>query len=1153
MKKKILQRSLALGALMAFMITGSALAADEYGIRVTKDTVDTVTESQTEISKDSYRYGISAAGTKKEKPEVIAQVIAPNITFNVTNNSETKNPIYGAYAQNYGGISLGSENSESVNIVVTNNHNDQSTNNYGIYAVSNSHGVTTLGKNITVSVLASKQARVIYAAKDVIIGSEATDVVVVKGESRNNNGYGVFVADNATVTVNGQNITVASKADKTAMAINAVGDVNIGFSTSDSIRLTSESLNGEATVINISTTQTATPEVIVRGKEIIIDAQASKGVQGSFSSSVSNVELGDNNTQKLTITAATGDNTSYGVKNLGRQTILGKQIEVNAINTNGTAEETAEISAGIINSSDNGGVIVGDNSTQEIRVSAQTESSKAVTAINNQKGDISLTSNAVQLTADSAAGTAVTIKSQTNENTQTDITANDIQLTAKGQTAYGVLQAFVGTTTLQTKDNNGKIAITADGKTAYGVQTLGGTTTLRTESADNTISITAQGTDLARGLFAQNAGSKIIIDASNDASLPDVTIKAISSNSTGEKVVNGIFALAHGQIEVNAKTLNVETHADGNNWAYGVTANNNTVGETSDIASVKIVADTINVTSTAEKEGHASGLVTMSQGIMNVNGNLTVTADDAIVARGDSIMRVNEDGKHSTKLDGDINFNYDKPTSGTAVDADILVNLTGADSYWNGNAKVTWENGDITPEEKAKVTGFDLILADGAQWNPTVLNEYDAGDDGVKSIAINKLTFNDGIINVQNGAAATIDTINGSGGEANFEVDDNLSGGLLIIRSGGEGTTVAANYSVDADKVATKENFAKLVENTLHFDEGAGVTGVAYVEEGLLTPAMSAVTTNSISGNTIELQDIQQASSTTTMDVMRDIASTAIIAWRQEDSTLSQRLGELRDSEGDQGVWVRMSRGEFEYSGAYKNQYNYFQMGYDKAYGAWHYGAAISHNDGQTAYANGKGDNRSTSLSLYGTWLGASGQYADIVLKQGRLSNEFEIHTAAGDTRGDYDAWGTSLSGEYGVKVDMSDGWYVTPQAQLTFMRIGGEDYTTSNNIRVSQDTLYSTVGRVGFELGKKITNKGSVYAKASLLHEFAGDADTYLRLGDLHNSYSQDIGNTWYEAGLGFNYTTGVDSYVYADVVKTFGDDIKTPWQWNVGMRWSF
>lgn len=75
--------------------------------------------------------------------------------------------------------------------------------------------------------------------------------------------------------------------------------------------------------------------------------------------------------------------------------------------------------------------------------------------------------------------------------------------------------------------------------------------------------------------------------------------------------------------------------------------------------------------------------------------------------------------------------------------------------------------------------------------------------------------------------------------------------------------------------------------------------------------------------------NVKQNSSTTTIDNIKNIAATAIVAWRQEDSTLSQRLGELRESDGGQGIWVRMSRGEFEYDGEYKNQYNFFQMGYD--------------------------------------------------------------------------------------------------------------------------------------------------------------------------------------------------------------------------------
>ena len=247
-----------------------------------------------------------------------------------------------------------------------------------------------------------------------------------------------------------------------------------------------------------------------------------------------------------------------------------------------------------------------------------------------------------------------------------------------------------------------------------------------------------------------------------------------------------------------------------------------------------------------------------------------------------------------------------------------------------------------------------------------------------------------------------------------------------------------------------------------------------------------------------------------------------------------------------------MSRGEFEYDGEYKNQYNFFQLGYDWASGNWHYGVAVSHNDGETAYTYGSGENRSTSLSLYGTWLGDAGHYADIVLKQGRLSNDFDVYTSAGHTSGDYDAWGTSLSGEYGKKILLENDWYVTPQAQLTLMRIGGENYDTNNGIRVRQDTLYSAVGRLGFELGRKLDEKGSVYAKASVLHDFAGNAETYLSYNGFTNSYSQDLSDTWFEAGLGFNYRTGDNSYIYADVVRTFGGDVETPWQWNIGMRWS-
>ena len=503
----------------------------------------------------------------------------------------------------------------------------------------------------------------------------------------------------------------------------------------------------------------------------------------------------------------------------------------------------------------------------------------------------------------------------------------------------------------------------------------------------------------------------------------------------------------------------------------------------------------------------------------------------AILSDGTSIVNINQETSNDVVINGDVE---------TRTDAVVNLNLNTVSSEFNGAVNDYSNNGTT------------LSLSNGAEWNNTGASN------------LNTLSMDSGIINQNVDEDIAINNYYGTG-DINFKAEDTDNNGVLNLANTGDvvigeaekgsavnlGVTNNTVNTLDIEK--TEENLNAIAEKVSYTGTEGNLTGKVTVKEGLITPEASAdlmfdgnsqgYVTNITGGDRV----------TKTMDAMKNLAATAIVAWRQEDSTLSQRLGELRESDGGQGIWVRMSRGEFEYDGEYKNQYNFFQMGYDWAAGSWHYGAAVSHNDGQTTYTHGDGENRSTSLSLYGTWLGDKGHYADIVLKQGRLSNDFDIYTEAGHTSGDYDAWGTSLSGEYGMKVDLNGGWYVTPQAQLTLMRIGGEDYTTNNGIKVNQDSLESAVGRVGFEVGKRISDSGSIYAKASLLHDFAGSADTYLSLNGLTNSYHQDIGDTWCEAGIGFNYKTSENSYVYADVVKTFGGDVETPWQWNAGMRWTF
>lgn len=737
--------------------------------------------------------------------------------------------------------------------------------------------------------------------------------------------------------------------------------------------------------------------------------------------------------------------------------------------------------------------------------------------------------------------------------------------------------------------------------TVYGVLATDGATlhsdneniNISASSISPNLYVTAVGADIVKNDKKYTDGGTVDLGKAGVTKNISLTATSSSKDAVGLSAIRNPSdsnkdGAAPSKIKVNGDNLIVNAQSQ-SGMAVGIWVQNNT-GNPENPSKVVINAENTQMNLNS-KDGKTAGIVAFSGGHVDINSNLRIDADNVILTRGNSKININEDGTHSTQLTGDVTFDYDQDTSGTGINSAVNINLSGENSMWIGNTKANWTATTAKPgEDKMKVTDFHLSLQDGAQWTVNTVNEEEVHNDtsspkmsGSSYVAADEVTLNGGIINItgakeqepdESGSTVhtgvTIEKLNGTGGTVNLEAADDFSTReLSILSADGNGgnapTRLAVNFTginaddISTDKAKQQEQMNALAGNIKFGTGDAGIGGnnlnaTATVGEGLINGGISAVMNTATAGGTDTIQDgtIHQNNTTTTMDNMRDLAAVSIAAWRQEDSTLSQRLGDLRESKEGQGIWARMNRGEFEYSGAFKNQYNYFQIGYDMAKGDWHYGAAVSHTDGETSYAGGYGENDSTSLSLYGTRLMNDGQYLDLVLKVGRLSNEFDNYAKAGNTHGDYDAWGTAISGEYGKKLDLKEGWFVTPQAQLSLMRIGGEDYTTSNGIAVSQDTLYSAVGRIGFEAGKD-TGWGSLYAKASVLHEFAGDADTYVRLGDQSNSYSQDLGDTWYEAGFGFNWKMGNGSYFYADVIRTFGGDIETPWQWNAGVRWGF
>ena len=636
-------------------------------------------------------------------------------------------------------------------------------------------------------------------------------------------------------------------------------------------------------------------------------------------------------------------------------------------------------------------------------------------------------------------------------------------------------------------------------------------------------------------------------------------------DNSGNKDFTALGMLAYGSpdrngglINVNGKNLNLKV-ASTDSFAYGIIAQNTTTdAKNFKRAEININTDNTYIEVKGSKKGEASGIVAMSQGIVNINSNLEVHADNAITTRGDSLININTDGKHTTKLFGDINFNYDEATSGTKVDADLNVNLTGADSLWNGNAVVEWglKNGstssyeDLKNDGKLKVETFNLNIADDAQWNPTTIKSQNNETNGVENIAINNLALNNGIINLDSSNLAGDDAVNienlqGNGGTINTDsvsnklsIENKAADTSLTVNGTKEVTDAIASGNADLQKLAdvVKSN-GKSAADTVTSDANDIIGGYsAEVVDGKV--AVDSV-------KTVE---------NTTNRAISDMANISLMIWRQENNDMNKRLGELRDSKGEHGAWVRMARGESKYgSQNVKNQYNYYQVGYDEKLSTntnWTVGVALTRTEGTSTFARGTGENKHTGFAVYGSYLNDNGSFVDLIAKYARMDNDYStIGAGVGDAS--YETNGYSLSAEYGKRFTKDNGFWIEPQVELTYGTVGSVDYLTSKGARVHQDSVDSLVGRLGFSLGKDI-KQGNVYVRASYLYDFDGETKATMS-GAGTASFEQDLGGGWWEVGVGTNLNLSDATHMYFDVEKTYGGNVVTPWQWNAGVRWSF
>ena len=304
-----------------------------------------------------------------------------------------------------------------------------------------------------------------------------------------------------------------------------------------------------------------------------------------------------------------------------------------------------------------------------------------------------------------------------------------------------------------------------------------------------------QTNDLTKGAISLGSGSSTIVINSSIEKGSSYGVLVFDNSSAHSNQLK--LDLTGDTISISAE--NKDGHAGALHVSSDVTVPNKDKNNTVNIVSKN------GTTIYAKGTTGANAIELMSGGILNISGPLTAKAElndgskgDVIYTRGGATLNIGANGE-TVKLDGNINFGYEGTTSGTGVDAFVNVTLTGADSYWNGNTITSWSP-DKPSDEKLEVTSLKVALNKGATWTPTVVENSQSKDQ--QYTALNKLTLDGGIVDVNKGVAITIENIDGKGAITN-------AGSVTIEQGTIEGPITFEKGEAKADNMVTVDRDGK--------------------------------------------------------------------------------------------------------------------------------------------------------------------------------------------------------------------------------------------------------------------------------------------------------------------------------------------------------
>lgn len=648
----------------------------------------------------------------------------------------------------------------------------------------------------------------------------------------------------------------------------------------------------------------------------------------------------------------------------------------------------------------------------------------------------------------------------------------------------------------------------------------------------------------------------------------------VTVNTKGYSQALGLSTIGHdsSQISTTAVGENLAVNMTSDGSAYGIYNGN---GNTQTGDAQTIIEDNPSVTVNARtavgisNTGSQSTVVLGDNAVLNIQGSQTAYG---IFNQNGSNTTLNGAAEITSRKGDDLAW------AAASLDDGSLIDITGPGrklitgnlySGYNGKLLLDMATGDSVLTGASTVNGgtTNLSMSNGSLWNMT-------DSSAVTNLDLNSGAKVDMTYNPDGYHTLTIDNFSGNGGEFHMKSDlESMTDGdkvhITTSTPGSSGLISVYDKSLATGSQMTGVHHLLMVTDA---SENATFSGKDLDTGGLwdIVPTVQrGGTFTDADGNVVgtpnEWYLVQTAKKVNkdTQPLVAGVDGTYSL-YRMSIDTLRQRLGDLRyrnRSEDKYDIWARNRAGRYAGNG-YDSQYNFFQAGLDTMPNEKSvYGFLVERGIASPDYRTGNGKNHTLAGALYGTWLGDSGSYTDVVAKVGR--DDTTIHTFGQyPDAASYRAKEQSLSVEYGRTIPRGHkGWFVEPQAQFVFGHLGSNEYTTRRGTRVQEEGFNSAIGRLGFVLGKKQKegrHPHDFYLKASVLHEFGGDRDYSLQrvnaAGDLERldgKYS--YGDTWYELGLGGNVQLNKNTLFYADVERSFAGDFNKKWQVNAGLNWSF